>query len=250
MGGYTLKAYLSADGSFDANDVLLRLNIDVQYEDRLNATIAPGASVELAGEGTTPVLCDTQMNMNTWFNSPWANVRKAHPPLGNFGDLYFQKPYTLSCSDQLVCTYIAGAFAVEGQLKVGTSIILGVGVTFSKWGWYGHLQISGILQMYYAGQDEQVQLPNTFQKHHILSLEINSKKRLKQCLFGIFLPRFHKRSVLSSQMSTKPPHSIYLNYKQPLFCIIKQKWAPYIGCSSVILRDCCWGLTCRVLSTW
>ena len=51
------------------------------------------------------------------------------PPLGNFGDLYFQKPYTLSCSDQLVCTYIAGTFALEGQLKVGTSLILGVGVT-------------------------------------------------------------------------------------------------------------------------
>ena len=52
------------------------------------------------------------------------------PPLVNFGDLYFQKPYTLSCSDQLVCTYIAGTFALEGQLKVGTSLILGVGVTF------------------------------------------------------------------------------------------------------------------------
>ena len=35
--------------------------------------------------------------------------------------------------------YIAGAFALEGQLKVGTSLNLGVGVTFSKWGWYGHL---------------------------------------------------------------------------------------------------------------
>ena len=52
------------------------------------------------------------------------------PPLGNFGDLYFQKPYTLRCSDQVVCTYIAGTFVLEGQLKVGTSLILGVGVTF------------------------------------------------------------------------------------------------------------------------
>ena len=74
------------------------------------------------------------------------------PPLGNFGDIFFQKPYTLSCSDQLVCTYIAGAFALEGQLKFGTSLILGVGVTFSKWGWYGHLQYSGLLQICCAGQ--------------------------------------------------------------------------------------------------
>ena len=44
--------------------------------------------------------------------------------------LYFQKPYTLSCSDQLLCTYIARAFALEGQLKVGTSLIVGLGVTF------------------------------------------------------------------------------------------------------------------------
>ena len=74
------------------------------------------------------------------------------PHMGNFEDLYFQKPYTLSCSDQLVCTYIAGTYALEGQLKVGTSLILGVVVTFYKWGCYGHLQFSEILHICYAGQ--------------------------------------------------------------------------------------------------
>ena len=105
-------------------------------------------------------------------------------PLGNFGDLYFQKPYTLSCSDQLVCTYIAATFALEGRLKVGTSIILGVGVTFSKWGWYGHLQFSGILQICYAGQvinRYNYQIP--FRSTVFLSLEKNIKKRLKKCRF-------------------------------------------------------------------
>ena len=37
-------------------------------------------------------------------------------------------------------------------MKVGTSLILGSGVTFSKWGWYGHLQFSGIPEICYAGQ--------------------------------------------------------------------------------------------------
>ena len=106
------------------------------------------------------------------------------PPPGNFGDLYFQKPYTLSCSDQLVCTYIAGTFALEGQLKVGTSHILGVGVTFSNWGWYGHLQFSGILQICYAGQVTNrysYQIP--FGSTVFLSLEKNSKNVSKMPFF-------------------------------------------------------------------
>ena len=106
------------------------------------------------------------------------------PPLGNFGDLYFQKPYTLSCSDQLVCTYIAGAFALEGQLKVGTSLILGVGVTFSKWGWYGHLQLSGILQICCAGQvinRNNYQIP--FRSTSLLSMEKKFKNVSKNAIF-------------------------------------------------------------------
>ena len=115
------------------------------------------------------------------------------PPLGNFGDLYFQKPYTLSCSDQLVCTYIAGAFALEGQLKVGTSLILGVGVTFSKWGWYGHLQLSGILQICCAGQvinRNNYQIP--FRSTVLLSMEKNSKTSQKMPFFCSFFENFHK----------------------------------------------------------
>ena len=106
------------------------------------------------------------------------------PPLGNFGDLYFQKPYTLSCLDQLVCTYIAGAFALEGQLKVGTSLILGVGVTFSKWGWYGHLQLSGILQICCAGQvinRNNYQIP--FRSTVLLSMEKKFKNVSKNAIF-------------------------------------------------------------------
>ena len=113
------------------------------------------------------------------------------PPLGNFGDLYFQKPYTLSCSDQLVCTYIAGAFALEGQLKVGTSLILGVGATSSKWGWYGHLQLSGILQICCAGQvinRNNYQIP--FRSTVLLSME-KIQKRLKKChFFAVFFKFF------------------------------------------------------------
>ena len=106
------------------------------------------------------------------------------PPLGNFGDLYFQKPYTLSCSDQLVCTYIAGAFALEGQLKVGTSLILGVGVTFSKWGWYGHLQLSGILKICCDGQvinRNNYQIP--FRSTVLLSMEKKFKNVSKNAIF-------------------------------------------------------------------
>ena len=116
------------------------------------------------------------------------------PPLGNFGDLYFHKPYTLSCSDQLVCTYIAGTYALEGQLKVCTSLILGVGVTFSKWGWYGHLQFSGILQISYAGQminryNYQILSRSTV----FLSLEKISKNISKNAVFlQSFLKSFHK----------------------------------------------------------
>ena len=106
------------------------------------------------------------------------------PPLGNFGDLYFQKPYTLSYSDQLVCTYIAGTFALEGQLKVGTSLILGVGVTFSNWGVVWTLAILwDTPNLLCWSSDQQVQLPNTFQKHHIPILEKEFKKRLKKCCF-------------------------------------------------------------------
>ena len=113
------------------------------------------------------------------------------PPLGNFGDLYFQKPYTLSCSDQLVCTYIAGTFALEGRLKVGTSLILGLGVTFSKWGWYGHLQFSGILQICYAGQvinRYNYQIP--FRSTAFLSLEKNSKNVSKNAVFLQFFFKY------------------------------------------------------------
>ena len=50
---------------------------------------------------------------------------------GNFEDLYFSKPYTLSCSDQPVCTGFTVALTNRvrgwGQLKVGTSHNLGVG---------------------------------------------------------------------------------------------------------------------------
>ena len=37
-------------------------------------------------------------------------------------------------------------------------------------------------------------------------------------------------------MSAKPPHNIYLNYKQPLICFNETKISS-IGCSSVILQD-------------
>ena len=81
------------------------------------------------------------------------------PPLGNFGDLYFQKPYTLSCSDQLVCTYIAGTL-------VWTLAILWDTPNLLCW-----------------SSDQQVQLPNTFQKHRIPILGKKIKKRLKDALF-------------------------------------------------------------------
>ena len=104
----------------------------------------------------TAMFFNFPINISTWKMTETIIVHELTfetlpPPLGNFGGLFFQKPYILSCSDQLVCTYIAGAFAL-GQLKFGTSLILGVGVTFSKWGWYGHLQYSGILQICCAGQ--------------------------------------------------------------------------------------------------
>ena len=107
------------------------------------------------------------------------------PPLGNFRD----KPYTLSCSEQLVCTYmyITGAFAVEGQLKAGPSLILGVGVTFSKWGWYGHLQFSRILQICCAGQvinryNYQIPIRSTV----FLSLDFFLKNVSKNAIFLLF----------------------------------------------------------------
>ena len=37
-------------------------------------------------------------------------------------------------------------------MKVGTSMILGVGGSFSDWGWYGHLGLSGKPQICYAGR--------------------------------------------------------------------------------------------------
>ena len=117
------------------------------------------------------------------------------PPLGNFGDLYFQKPYTLSCSDQLVCTYITGTFALEGRLKVGTSLILGVGVTFSKWGVVWKLAILwDTPNLLCWSSDQQVQLPNTFQKQRIPILGKKFKKRLKKCCFFFcsFFQKFHK----------------------------------------------------------
>ena len=51
-----------------------------------------------------------------------------------------------------------------------------VGVTFSKWGWYGHLQFSGILQMCYTGQvinRYNYQIP--FRSTVFLSLDFFSK---------------------------------------------------------------------------
>ena len=125
-------------------------------------------------------------------------------PLSTWGTviivLYFQKPYTLSCSDQLFCTYIARAFALEGQLKVGTSLILGLGGDINEWEWYGHLQFSGILQICCAGQ------------------VINRYNYLLEA------PYFYSwKRVFSGQISTKTPHIIYLNYKQRLICLIKQK---------------------------
>ena len=58
------------------------------------------------------------------------------PPPRGISETYISKnPIPLAVQINLsACTHIAGAFALESQLKVATSLILGVGVTLSKIG--------------------------------------------------------------------------------------------------------------------
>ena len=48
------------------------------------------------------------------------------------------------------------------------------------------------------------------------------------CLFHIFLFFHFYALAYAHGLSAKPPHIVYLNSKQPLICLIKQKLAPLV----------------------
>ena len=84
---------------------------------------------------------------------PWTDGRTPSPlPSGEYRISIFPK----TLYPQLFrsgCLHLhRGCVCPGGPIESWYSLILGVGVTFIKWVWYGHLQFSGVLQSCYAGQ--------------------------------------------------------------------------------------------------
>ena len=159
------------------------------------------------------------------------------PPLGNFGDLYFQKPYTLSCSDQLVCTYIAGAFALEGNWR-------SVPPSFRGGGWH-FLSGGGMDTCNYLGYSKFVVLvkwsTGTITKYLSEALYYYPWKKKfknvsKNAIFLQFFEIFTNFKFFSSQMIVKTT-PYYIPKLQATSYLHNKIKMSSIGCSSVILQD-------------
>ena len=156
--------------------------------------------LKLRCEGTE-MWCGSDVNEIAEDYNPWADVRNPPPPtppppLENFGGPIFPKSlYPQAVQISLSALISRVRLPWRANWKVGISLILGVGVTFSKWGWYWTLAIIWDTPnlLWLVKRSNRYNYQHTFQKHTVLlSIGKKSKTSQKCHFFCSVFENFHK----------------------------------------------------------